>query len=391
MNNSVIKFPRKKRSRKYKNGLGKSGKYWWVCINKNGKKIERSTGCVDRSDAEIVRDSLIRQLTFAKHDLKIRGPFDVPSLEKTAMEWAKANEGVYAPRYIDQMVKTVQVHMSPYKHLPLDEITTEIMEKARKKYLTSKGEKVLKGVNLKVEHSLGGANRLIRLISALFGWAIKRRQYIEKRPWNLSEVKVQQLPRPVVWPEQVRPFLEGVNKTTRSRVISLSIRMQLALGLRESETSSADWSWVSWRTSHYIPGKTKNRKLRQIPIPHWLLQGLREEWERQGKPTRGIILKHGAGEDPIYRGFTKNAIRVAGATLGIEGLHPHRLRATFATAHFEAGTTLQQIMLMLGHDKPQTTLRYIETRQKDVVQAQDKVAEAMGFSGNPSPMTKNEL
>ena len=81
---------------------------------------------------------------------------------------------------------------------------------------------------------------------------------------------------------------------------------------------------------------------------------------------------------------------MAGATLGIEGLHTHRLRATFATAHFEAGITLQQIMLMLGHDKPQTTLRCIETRQKDAVQARDKVAEAMGFSGNPSHMKINE-
>lgn len=380
----------KNRKRKYRNGLGKSGKYWWICINRNGKKIERSTGCTDRSDAEVVRDSLIRKITMAKHGIEARGPFDVPSLEAVAIEWVKANEGIYADRYREQMLQAVQIHMAPYKHLPLDEISTEIMEKARKQYLTTKGEKVLKGVTLKVDHSLGGANRLIRLISALYGWAIKRRQYLEKRPWNLSEVKVQQAPRPVVWPEQVRPFLEAIDKTTRSRVIALSIRMQLALGLRESETSTAEWSWVSWRTAHYLPGKTKNRKTRQIPIPVWLLENFREEWERQGKPSRGLILRHGDGEEPIYRGFTKNAIKVAGDTLAIEGLHPHRLRATFATAHFEAGTTLQQIMLMLGHDKPQTTLRYIETRQKDVVEAQNKVAAAMGFGGNPSPMRKNE-
>ncbi len=94
----------------------------------------------------------------------------------------------------------------------------------------------------------------------------------------------------------------------------------------------------------------------------------------------GYVLQYRDGEDPIYRGLTKNAIRSAGDRLGIPGLHPHRLRATFATAHFEAGTTIQQIRLTMQHDKPQITLRYIETRQKVAVKAQARAAAAMGFA-----------
>lgn len=371
-------------TRKYRNGLAKVGKYWWVCLKRGGKKVERSTGCTSRSDAEKVRDALRTQLGLGKHGIDAQGPFDVPSLELAVREWQQANAEVVSGRYLEQMAEMVQIHLGKWKDLPLNEITTEIVEKARKHYLANKGKKTLKGTTFSVEHSKGGANRLVRLLSALYGWAIRSRKYLKERPWHLSEVKVQQRARAVVWPEQVRPFLAAVGNTTRSRIIALSIRMQIGLGLRESETGTAEWEWVDWRNATYMPGKTKNRKVRQIPIPQWLMEELRREWERQGRPSRGLLLRYGKGESlgksPVYRGFTKNAIRIAGESLKIRGLHPHRLRATFATAHFETGTTLQQIMLMMGHDKPQTTLRYIETRPKEAAKAQDRVAEAMGFA-----------
>jgi len=271
------------------------------------------------------------------------------------------------------MVEVIETHFAKWNHLSLDEISTEICEEARRRYLATKGSKMLKGKTIEVPHSIGGANRLIRLVSALYGWALKRK-LISARPWHLGERKVQQVPRVVLWPEQVRPFFEAVRKHTRSRVITFSIQFQIGLGLRETETATARWEWISWRTEIFNPGSTKNRKTRQIPIPGWLLDGLKTEWQRQGKPSTGLIF-----EEANHRGFTKNAVRAAGVDLGIEGLHPHRLRATFATAHFESGTPLSQIMLMLGHEKPPTTMRYIETRPKGAAEAQAKVAEAMGL------------
>jgi integrase len=379
----------KKKGRKYRNQLAKSGKFWWVCIKRGGKKIERSTRCTDRSDAELVRDKLIRQMGLGSHGIQVKGPFDVPTLEQAAIEWVAAHKGVRSPRYLEQMLESVRLHMVACKDLMLDEIDTKRIEKARELYLSTQGEKTLKGVTFTVEHTIGGANKVFRCLSALYGWAI-RRNYISTRPWKLKEEKVQQEPRSIVWPEQVRPFLDAVDATTHTPNTALSIRLQIALGLRESETSSADWQWVSWRTAHYIPGKTKNRKIRQIPIPPWLLEVLTAHWEALGKPSRGLILKYGDTGDNVYRGFTKNAIRVAGEAIGIEGLHPHRLRATFATAHFETGTSLDQIMLMLGHEKPATTMRYIETRQKDAVEAQSRVAAAMGFPPPSKSLQKSK-
>lgn len=173
-------------TRKYRNGLAKVGKYWWVCLKRAGKKVERSTGCTSRSDAEKVRDALRTQLGLGKHGIEAKGPFDVPTLEKALSEWRQANAEVVSARYLEQMGEMVQIHMGKWKDLPLNEITTEIVEKARKQYLASKGKKTLKGTTFSVEHSKGGANRLVRLLSALYGWAIRSRKYLKERPWHLS-------------------------------------------------------------------------------------------------------------------------------------------------------------------------------------------------------------
>ena len=365
--------------RAYRNGLCKRGKVYWVCVKRNGKKIERSTGCRDKAGALVVLNKVWNQLGLTSHGIRTTGPFDLPTLEKAAREWYAEKEGHVSERYREQMMEAVLIHMKPWKKLPVSEITSDVMTKAVDLYQKSPGTKTLKGKVISTSHSTGGSNRLIRLISALYGWLVEPKKLLAARPWTCGEESIQKLPRSIVWPEDVKKFLEAMEKSTQSKNIRLSIRMQIGLGLRESETSSADWRWLDRRNAVYRPGKTKNKDTREIPVPKRLFGILMAEWEAQGRPMRGLILPYGEANDPIYRGFTKNAVASAGAKIGVDGLHPHRMRATFATAHFEDGTTIPTIMLMLGHKHEQTTFRYIERRSKDAREAQDRVEMAMGL------------
>ncbi len=365
--------------RSYTNGLCKRRGIYWVCVKRNGKKIERSTGCRDIKSARLVREKVWAQLGQAGFGIDAKGPFDYTTLEKAAVEWYQSQEGNVSERYREQMMEAVRIHMKEWKDLPISEITSDVMTTAVNRYRDSTGSKVLKGVQITVTHSKGGSNRLIRLISALYGWMIEPKKWIEVRPWKVKEAKIQQQSRPVVWPEDVKSFLQAVDQSSHSKNIRLSIRMQIGLGLRETETSTADWRWFDRRNACYYPGLTKNDDTREIPVPPWLHKLLMQEWQDQGKPTKGLILKYGDEGEPIYRGFSKNAISAAGTEIGVDGLHPHRMRATFATAHFEAGTTVPTIMKMLGHMHEKTTFRYIERRSKDAREAQDRVAAAMGL------------
>lgn len=371
-------------TRRYKNGLAKVGRYWWICFKRGKQKVELSTGCTNRADAEFVLAEEKRKKGFQRLGIKLPESIKAPQVGDVVREWATCNRGVLSDRYLDQALESLDRHWAPISKDPMNEVTTEKVDKLRASYISGKGFKTLKGHRIEIPHTLGGWNRQVRLLSAVFGWAIRDRKYISSRPWHARERKVQQTGRPVVWPEQVQSYLAAVDSHSRKAVIRLGIRMQLGLGLRESEAGGARWEWLSWRQEEYLPGDTKNRKTRRIPIPAWLLQLLLVEWNRQGCPTHGLVLPD-AKEEQKARGFTKNAIREAGEDIGVPGLHPHRMRATFATTHYEAGTPLSEIQQMMGHEKPATTLRYIEMRQVRAAEAQAKVAAAMGFApGSPS-------
>lgn len=377
-------------TRNYKNGIAKVGEYWWICFRRAGQKIERSTGCTNRSDAELVLAEERRKAGFARLGVKLPESINAPALEVVVHEWAESNRGVLADRYLAQGLEGLERHWGPIAALPLQDISSSHVEALRKAYLGSNGYRIHKGTRTIVAHTLGGWNRQIRLLSAIFGWAIRVKNYLPSRPWNAQERKVQQIARPVVWPEQVQEYLLAIDERTYRRDIALGIRMQLGLGLRETETGTSRWEWLSWRQNEYVPGATKNRRTRKVPIPAWLMALLKVEWERQGSPKRGLILPDAKG-DLQNRGYSKNAVRLAGEDIGVHGLHPHRLRATFATTHYEAGTPLSEIQQMLGHKKPETTLRYIEMRQVGAAAAQDRVAMMMGFSFAPDSLIQNKV
>jgi integrase len=101
-----------------------------------------------------------------------------------------------------------------------------------------------------------------------------------------------------------------------------------------------------------------------------------------GEGRHGLIMPGGA-DGTHGQSYTKKVISKAGEKLGLVGLHPHALRATFATAHWEAGTTLNQLTAMLGHKDPNTTMGYIRQRPLSAAVAQAKVAAAMNLVSSP--------
>lgn len=76
--------------------------------------------------------------------------------------------------------------------------------------------------------------------------------------------------------------------------------------------------------------------------------------------------------------------RVRGSKTGVVSLdfhcHPHQLRHTYATRLFESGCDLKQVQYLLGHSKPEMTLRvYVHYQNKTRAQeTATKVCSALG-------------
>jgi len=57
----------------------------------------------------------------------------------------------------------------------------------------------------------------------------------------------------------------------------------------------------------------------------------------------------------------------------------HRLRATFASLHAEAGTPITEIKDLLGHKNIQTTMIYVETSLESKRHSQDALGMKLGL------------
>ena len=62
----------------------------------------------------------------------------------------------------------------------------------------------------------------------------------------------------------------------------------------------------------------------------------------------------------------EDVIRRIGKRANVEKAHPHRFRRTALTNALNRGMPLQEAMIMAGHSKPETTMRYCTVDQEAV-------------------------
>ncbi|OIQ65621.1 tyrosine recombinase XerD [mine drainage metagenome] len=297
----------------------------------------------------------------------------LPRLSGLYDEWKAIAKTQFSPRHLTSFDGYMRLHIEPYLgDLTLDQITTERVDKCRAAYLAAGGPP-------------GGANVLVRKLNTLFGFAI-RRKILVARPYDISRLQVQRKPRPVLPAQAVQKFLVEIDRS-RNAHVSGAVRMMLGLGLRENEALGARWEHLDLHRKTYQPGKTKSGKAPMLPVPDWLAAYLRSI--RPKGAAEGWMFPAEDGEPHRVGCFTGKPIRRAGEKVGLVGLTPHRLRATFATLHVEAGTPLPKVQKMLGHSSITTTMRYVEDSTAGLREAQAKVAEAMGLALPLKPLEKS--
>ena len=65
-------------------------------------------------------------------------------------------------------------------------------------------------------------------------------------------------------------------------------------------------------------------------------------------------------------------LRKIGRKLNITKVHPHKFRRTLATRAIDKGMPIEQVQVLLGHTKIDTTLQYAMVSQKNVKLAHQK-------------------
>ncbi len=107
--------------------------------------------------------------------------------------------------------------------------------------------------------------------------------------------------------------------------------------------------------SEFVFGTPKGHERREVPIPLFLLDELKEHVA--GKEPGDLVFtgtrSGGALRGPVFRDA---AFDSAAALIGKPGLHPHELRHTAASLAIASGADVKVVQQMLGHSSAAMTL-----------------------------------
>lgn len=154
-----------------------------------------------------------------------------------------------------------------------------------------------------------------------------------------------------------QPF-EDTPRGKRDRAI---LEVLYGCGLRVSELCGLDMGSV-YLDEELIRVFGKGDKERVVPIMGTAAAALRDYldegrgWLVGRHPTQAVFLNAHGGR--LSRQSVHSIVEKYGRVVGIEGLHPHTLRHSFATHLLEGGADLRAVQELLGHASVSTTQLY---------------------------------
>jgi integrase len=94
-------------------------------------------------------------------------------------------------------------------------------------------------------------------------------------------------------------------------------------------------------------------------------------------PVVDVLERHGWQVPQMPNQKYNAQLKTFGNVIGIERLHSHLARHTFATYMLSNDVKIQNVMRMLGHKKIQQTMRYAKVLAKDVHDEYGMIAEKL--------------
>lgn len=190
-------------------------------------------------------------------------------------------------------------------------------------------------------------------ISAFFQW-LTNEDIIPKNP-------AAKIP-PIKCTKEIRKAFSDVEidtlrsacKTAKERAI---IEVLLATGVRVSELVSMqiddiDRNSMTVHVKHGKGGKERITYINDVAMRHLLTYiNTRKE--------SGSDLLYNKNHERLTSDGVRSILNTIADRAGIDNVHPHRFRRTFATNLAKRGMELQLIQKLMGHSNPNTTMVYI--------------------------------
>jgi integrase len=220
------------------------------------------------------------------------------------------------------------------------------------------------------------ANRVIALLSCMFGMAIKWRMRTDNPCKGIERNDEAKRKRYLTTAELDR--LSAALSEHADRDVADIFRLLLLTGARSGEVRSARWANIDLETGIWTkPGATtKQRTDHVVPLNAPARQLLAERAQNNSEYVfPGRKEGHRADVNRVWAQICKAA--------HITGLRIHDLRHSYASILASSGAGLHAIGALLGHTQPQTTHRYAHLFDDHLRQATERVGEVVMPANKP--------
>lgn len=204
------------------------------------------------------------------------------------------------------------------------------------------------------------------IYSSFFGW-LKREELIRTNPTvNVGIIKCRKeirLPYSAVEIEKLKDSCT----TIRDRTI---VNFLLSTGARISEVCALDICDIDFDKKECIV-LGKGDKERDVFLNDVCVVSLKEYLaSRTDKNNALFVGKKGR----ITPGGIRSMLKTLEKRSGVANVHPHRFRRTLASDLIKRGMSVPEVASILGHEKIDTTMRYVYLNKSDVKSSYSRFA-----------------
>jgi integrase len=205
---------------------------------------------------------------------------------------------------------------------------------------------MIKGIRSErsLTHAVSTVNRELAVLKRVLNYSVNESCLIDRNP--ISGVSF--------LPGAVRRD-RWITKEEEDRLLSYSpvwlgaiIQFALNTGMRRSEILNLQWEHVFMDKGYLVVDKSKNGRKRNIPINTTVTAVL----TLAGPSASGFVFK-GISKRPLEYAFQR-----ASDGAGIDDLHWHDLRHTFATRLVQNDCDLYRVQTLMGHSSYEMVKRY---------------------------------
>ena len=182
-----------------------------------------------------------------------------------------------------------------------------------------------------------------------------------------------------VWNEEIVPRM--INDTKQPEVLSLKeielmidtaqnvrnkaiISLLYSSGLRLNELCNLSLKDIYMSTMQVHVRNSKNHGEHWTILSHRSLDLLIEYWNSYKVYRDYLFVSSYEKHDKLSKSCVYRIIKKIGKEAGIEHVHPHVFRHSFASHMIEQGVPIEHVQAMMGHRSPSSTYRYIHVTNK---------------------------